>query len=114
MLKRWNGIKQVINIDKKSTQKINCVRDENLFIQDAKQMAEKFNNHFSQVGKKLEKSIRPVNRKYDDCLNERIENSFIIEPANNGEAFSVIKQFNNGKATGSNSLNTILMKKFAE
>ena len=24
MLKTWNGIKQVINIDKKSTQKINC------------------------------------------------------------------------------------------
>ena len=36
MLKTWNGIKQVINIDKKSTQKINCIRDRNFYIHDAK------------------------------------------------------------------------------
>ena len=39
ILKTWNGIKQLINIDKKSTQKINCIRNENLYIHDAKQMA---------------------------------------------------------------------------
>ena len=48
-------LKQVINIDQKSTQKINCIIDENLYIHDAKQMGEMFENHFSQVGKKLEK-----------------------------------------------------------
>ena len=58
-------IKQVINTDKKSTQKINCIRDEKLHIHDAKQMAEMFNNPFQQVGRKLEKSVRPINKKYD-------------------------------------------------
>ena len=62
MLKTWNGIKQVINIDKKSTQKINCIRDENLYIHDAKQMTEMFKNYFWQVGQKLEKSIRTTNK----------------------------------------------------
>ena len=114
MLKTRNGIKQVINIDKKSTQKINCITNENLYIHDAKQMAKMFNNHFSQVGQKLEKSIRPTNKKYDDYLNERVENSFITEPANNDEVLSVIKQFKNGKATGPNRLNTILMRKCAK
>ena len=55
MLKTWNGIKQVINIDKKSTQNIKCIRDGNLYSYDFKQMAKSFNNHFSQVGQKLEK-----------------------------------------------------------
>ena len=77
-------------------------------------MAEMFNNHFSQASQILEKSITPTNKKYDDYLNERVENSFIIEPTNNDKVLSVIKQFKNGKATGSNSLNTILMKKCAK
>ena len=114
MLKTWNGIKQVINIDKKSTQKINCVRDGNFYIHDAKQMTEVFNNHFSQVGQKLEKSVRPTNKRYDDYLNERVENSFIVEPTNNDEVLSIIKQFKNDKATGPNSLNTIFLKKCAK
>ena len=98
---------------KNQRKKINCIRDENLYIHDATQMAEMFNNNFSQVGQKLEKDIRPTNKKYDDYLNERTENFFIIEPTNNDEALSVIKQLKNGKATGPNSLNTILMKKYA-
>ena len=114
MLKTWNGIKQVINIDKKSKRKINCVRDGNFYIHDAKQMTKVFNNHFSQVGQKLEKSVRPTNKRYDDYLNERVENSFIVEPANNDEVLSIIKQFKNGKATGPNSLNTIFLKKYAK
>ena len=73
-----------------------------------------FNNHFPQVGQKLEKSIRPTNKKYDDYLNERVKNSFIIEPINNDEVLSVIRQFKNGKTTGQNSLNTIFMKKCAK
>ena len=73
-----------------------------------------FNNHFSQVGQKLKKSIRPTNKKYDDYLNERVENSFIIEPTNNDEVLSIIKQFKNSKATGPNSLNTIFLKKCAK
>ena len=54
---------------------------------------------------------RPTNKKYDDYLNERVENSLIKEPTNNDEVISTIKQFKNGKATGPNSLNTKLMKK---
>ena len=73
-----------------------------------------FNNHFPQVGQKLEKSIRPTNKKYDDYLNERVKNSFIIEPINNDEVLSVIRQFKNGKTTGQNSPNTIFMKKCAK
>ena len=72
-------------------------------------MAEILNNHFSQVGQNS-----PSNKKYDDYLNERVENFFIIEPTNNNEVLSVIKHFKNGKATGPNSLNTILMKKCAK
>ena len=82
-----------------------------IYIHDARQMAKIFNNHFLQVGQKLEKSIRPINKKYDNYLNERVENSFITEPANNDEVFSVIKQLKNGKTTGPNSQNTLLMKK---
>ena len=56
------------------------------------------------------KSIRPTNKKYDEYLNERVENSFIIEPTNNNKVLSVIKQFKNGETTGLNSLDTIMKK----
>ena len=69
---------------------------------------------FLQASQILVKSIRLTNKKYDDYLNDRVENSFIIEPTNNDKVLSVIKQFKNGKATGPNSLNTILMKKCAK
>ena len=46
MLKIWDSIKYVINIDEKSTQKINYIRDESLYIHGAKQIAQMFNNHF--------------------------------------------------------------------
>ena len=62
-----------------------------------------FNNHFLQASQILVKCIRLTNKKYDDYLNERVENSFIIEPTNNDKVLSVIKQFKNGKATGPNS-----------
>ena len=57
MLKIWDSIKYVINIDEKSTQKINYIRDESLYIHDAKQIAQMFNNHFLQIGQKLEKLL---------------------------------------------------------
>ena len=44
----------------------------------------------------------------------RVENSFILEPTNNGKVLSIIKQFKNTKATGPNSLNTIFLKKCAK
>ena len=56
MLKIWDSIKYVINIDEKSTQKINYIRDE-IYIHDAKQFAQVFNNHFLQIGQKLEKLL---------------------------------------------------------
>ena len=73
-----------------------------------------FNNNFSQVGQKLEKNIRPTNKKCDDFLNERVKNFFIIEPTNNDEVLSVIKQFKNDKATGPNNLKTLSVKKCAK
>lgn len=56
MLKIWDSIKYVINIDEKSTQKINYIRDE-IYIHDAKQIAQVLNNHFLQIGQKLEKLL---------------------------------------------------------
>ena len=38
----------------------------------------------------------------------------MIEPANNNDLLSVIKQVKNGKATGPNSLNTIFLKECAK
>ena len=73
-------------------------------------MAEIFNNHFCKQVKNWKQNIKPTKKKYDNYLNEKIENSFIIEPTNNDEVLSKIKQLKNGKATDSNSLNTILMK----
>ena len=73
-----------------------------------------FNNHFSQIDQELAESIRPTNKKYDNYLNERVENSFIIKPTNNDEILSVIKQFKNDKATSSNSINTTILKKCAK
>ena len=72
---------------------------------------QKSNNHFLQVGQKLEKSIGSTKKKYDNYLDERVENSFIIETTHNDDVFSVIKQFKNDKATGTNSQSPILMKK---
>ena len=72
---------------------------------------QKSNNHFSQVGQKLEKNIGSTKKKYDNYLNKRVGNSFIIETTQNDDVSSVIKQFKNDKATGTNSESTILMKK---
>ena len=77
-------------------------------------MAEIFNNHFRKQVKNWKQNIKPTKKKYDNYLNEKIENSFIIKPTNNDEVLSKIKQLENGKATDSNSLNTILMKIWAK
>ena len=66
------------------------------------------------IHKQIRNWKRATNKKYDDCLNQRVENSFIIEPTNNDEALSIIKKFKNSKATGSNSLNTKFLKKCAK
>lgn len=62
MLKTWDGIKQVTNTDKKSTQKVYCITDENVYIHHAKQIAEMFDNHILQLGQKMHKKHQ-INQK---------------------------------------------------
>ena len=70
-----------------------------------------FDNHFLQLGQKMQRKHWINQKKYHNYLNERVENSFIIETTHNDDVLSAIKQFKNDKATSTNSRCTLLMKK---
>ena len=71
--KVWEGIKEIININKKDTQQIRNINNNGKLITEKKQIANIFNHFFCNIPKQIEKGIIPTQKPYDDFLANPIE-----------------------------------------
>ena len=62
--KVWQGIKEIININKKTPQNIQNINNDGKLITNHKNIANNFNEFFCDIPKRIEKKIWETRRKY--------------------------------------------------
>ena len=99
--KIWQGIKQIINIKNKLYDSPVCITEKNKVITDPSEVANSFNNYFSNVAQNI-----LTERKYDGdgdfqkFLPHSQPNSIAIDPVDGDEILSIINKINLNKAYG--------------
>ena len=79
-------------------------------ITDQKHMAEHFNNFFTSIGKKIQKSIPPTKKHFSSFLKNTNNLNFFITPTTVEEVNDLISDLKANKSTGPSSLPTKIMK----
>lgn len=78
-----DGIKEIININKKKGKRINNISVNGELVCDSFHISEKFNEYFSSIAQKIDKGIIDTSKHYKDYLTEPLQNSFFIAPTDN-------------------------------
>ena len=109
--KVWVSIKEIININKKITQQIRNINNNENFITEKKQIANIFNHFFYIIPKQIEKGIIPTQKTYDEFLTNPIEHSFKFDLTSDEEIITYIKTLKNNKSNGPFSISNKLFIK---
>ena len=115
MLKTWDGIKFIININKKEKKYINYLKVDDQQVTDPFVISNYFNKFFTTfttISKKIESKIVQTDKKYSDFLDNPLEKTFFLTPTEPNEVQSLIKILNLKKVTGPNNIPTKLLKVF--
>jgi len=110
--KTWEGIRELVNINKKKYNNIRMIYENNKNITNNKDMANSFNDFYSNVGKNIEQKIPKTNTHFLSFLNFTVDSKFSFTLCSNAEIKSIISEFGNNKASGPNSIPTNLLKEF--
>ena len=112
MNKVWQRVKEIININKKTPQNIQNIKNDGKLITNHKNIANNFNEFFCDIPKRIEKKIRETRRKYQDYLLNPVVNTFHLDPTNHEEIQSYIKILKNNKSIRPSSIPNKLFKQF--
>ena len=103
--KVWIGIKRIVNINSKSFDIPTCIEEQGTTISDPKEVANKFNDYFSDIAKKIVDDRKwEGNGDFKDYWPERNRNSLAFYPTDSDEVINIISKFKTGKACGPSSI----------
>ena len=103
--KVWIGIKRIVNINAKNFDVPTCIEDQGSTISDPKVVANKFNEYFSDIAKKIVDDRKWAgNREIKYYWPERNPNSLAFYPTDTDEVINIISKFKIGKACGPGSI----------
>ena len=112
MLKTWNRIKSIININKKKKKDTNCLKMNDQQSTDPFVTSNYFNKFFITFTEKIQNKIVQTDKKQSDFLDNPLKKKFFLTPTEPNEAQSLIKTLNLKKETGGNSIPANLLKVF--
>ena len=109
--KVWEGIKQIVNVKSKRFNQPSCLTDKNNTITDPTDIANTFNNYFSSIADNLlNERVYNGNVSFREYLTNPLPNSFVIYPCDEKEVKTLIKQLQESKSLGPNSIPTSVLK----
>ena len=111
--KTWEGIRELVNVNKKKYRNIQMINHNNHPITNNKEMSNIFNEFYSQLGHNIEQKIPNSNKSFMSYLNSPINHTFELSPCSELEILEIISSFGNNKASGPNSIPTNLLKEFS-
>ena len=112
MKKTWQGIKEIINMNNKSGPQINQLNYKGKLVDNNKDIANNFNDFFTNIGPILDNEI-PVSQRPNGSivyLPPRIPHSFLISPTNPDEINDLINSLDDTKSCGPCSVPTKMLK----
>ena len=112
--KTWDGIRDLINVSKKSSTNISKIIHKKETITDNKTISQTMNNFFVKIGPSIEKKIPSAKTPFQTYLNEQNIHNFVLNPCNTEEITTIISSFGSGKASGPYSIPTNLLKEFSQ
>ena len=114
MLKTWEGIKLIVNINKRNNKIVNCLNVDGVEETDPFVISNHFNKFFSTIAQQFEGKIVKTNKHVSDFLSEPLQSNFFLTPTLPDEIQKIIKSLNSKKATGPNSIPTKILKLFSK
>ena len=109
MKKTWKGIRELINSNSKNN-KISQLTDNDKIINDPLDIANKFNDFFTNVGPSLENKIPKSYKSPSFFLKDRNLNNFLLNPTTPEEIINIINNMNINKTSGPSSIPIKLLK----
>ena len=93
----WNTFSSIINPKRQVTDKINV---DNKIVSNNTSVAEYFNKHFCNVGKKLADKVTTADQHYSTYLKNSNSNTFYLTPVDENEIINIIRNLTNNKSVG--------------
>ena len=111
--KTWEGIRDIINISKKTSTIINKINDCGNISKDGAGIANAMNNFFVNIGASVEAKIPDVDKSFSSYLGERKNFSFRVNNVTEDDVVMIIKNLSKGKASGPFSIPISILKNFS-
>ena len=105
----WKVLKQAMNISKNKSN-ISKVRSNNRIIEDSKNIANIFNEHFSTIGANLAKNIPPSKKHFSEFLGQPNPNSIFFAPTTRYEIIDIVSALKNKKSAGHDEIDNFILK----
>ena len=102
----WKGIKLIININNITKSNMSSLKIGNDISSDPINMANCFNNYFSNIGSDLQNQIYNYGNDFSKYLNYPNEHNFFIYPTDELEIINLIDNLCSNKAIGPHSIPT--------
>ena len=112
--KTWSGIRELINVNKKSETKISKLIVENNVITDPVAMASTMNSFFVGMGKSVASKIPNSKKLFSDYLGESSRVNIILNPCSTAEINKLISGLNWSKASGPYSIPFNIIRSFKD
>ena len=111
--KVWQGIKNIVNINKKQDILPSKLKFKNNFYSKDLDIAECFNSFFTNIGNSVEEKIPKTDVSFSNFLKNKPNNSLFLKPVSENEVIDMIKNLNSSKASGPTSIPTNILKSFS-
>ena len=100
----WRGIKSLIHLKNNKTTNFDALLINNKETTDPNEIANGFNNYFTNIAKNLQSTIHHPQKTFNDYLHNKSEKSFFVKPTTKFEIIDIINGNLNNKACGPNSI----------
>ena len=112
--KTWEGIRNIIKVSTKNRSLPTKLRDGTNHITDLKDMAQKFNEFYVNIGDMVDKKIPQAKSKFSDFLKNSVPNSIFLSPVDDQEISDMFSKIDGSKSCGPNSIPSNLLKEHAK
>ena len=110
--KTWEGIRNIVNISKKTKVVPIQLKYKNEIKCDNKDMAESFNDFFVNIGNMVEDKIPKGTKNFRTYLKNKNLDNLLLSPVDSIEVDSMISSSKSNKACGPNSIPSKILKSY--
>ena len=106
----WAGIKSIISINRNKFYNISHLTQKGKCIDNPKDVAQAFNNYFTNIAANIDSEIPRTRKSPLDYLGEKCEQTFFLSPTDSVEVQSIISELKKGKSVGPFSIPCTFLK----